>query len=142
MTASVDSTPVTGHRLRPGGILCDRGGAPEYGGKKKTGDRARDGHEELGLRIGRLAFHLGYTAEDEQRNAPDRHAVEPGDYRVGKLVEYDGKEDADRDGNTHPGIRVTGQLRIPCRKPACAQRPADEKCQQQPAEIQFYLEAE
>ena len=94
---------------------------PEDSGQEKTRYRARDGHQELGLGIGRFAFHFGYATEDEQCNAANRHAVITGDDRVGKLVKYDREENANRDGNTHPGIGMAGEFRVMGRKPARAQ---------------------
>ena len=94
---------------------CDRGHGPRAGqkiaqaekdrGQHDARDRPGHGQEELGLRALRLFAHLGYAAEEEERDAAHVHPVPPGDEGVPELMEDDGEEQAQRAGDGHAPIR-------------------------------------
>ena len=115
---------------------------PEHVRQQEARDRPGDRHQELGLRTRRFLLHLGDAAEQEQRDAAYLHAVVARDHRVRELVKHDGEEHADGDGDAHPGVGAACEIGVLLREQAGAERPADQQCEHQPADVELHLETE
>ena len=92
---------------RPGLGHAEAGQSPEQQRQDGADDRPRNGHAELGPRRQGLSFQLRHAAEQEQRNAPYRHAPRAGDHGVSQLMQDDAREE--REGRDYPHDPVFGR---------------------------------
>ena len=131
------------HRRRRGFHAAVKAGQnPERERHEQAHDRPGDRHQQFTDGAGRFLLHLGDAAEDEQRDAADRHVEAPGDQGMGQLVHDDREAQADQAGHPHPPIgrgRIIGQHLWEIGR---RQGPHDQYRQQQPAGVDMDLEPE